>query len=100
MQPLTGLAPDDHAIVQEVRGHSALRKRLLDMGVTPGAEIAVVRVAPLGDPVEYMVRGYRLSLRRSEAEQVLIDPLEAAPSQTRRTKLTLDCSSPGRRWLR
>ncbi|MCB0240507.1 MAG: FeoA domain-containing protein, partial [Anaerolineae bacterium] len=42
---------------QEVRGHGALRKRLLDMGVIPGAEIAVVRVAPLGDPVEYLVKG-------------------------------------------
>jgi hypothetical protein len=45
------------------------------MGVVPGAEIEVVRIAPLGDPVEYRVRGYRLSLRRSEAAHVVVEQL-------------------------
>jgi hypothetical protein len=45
------------------------------MGVVPGAEIEVMRIAPLGDPVEYRVRGYRLSLRRSEAAHVVVEPL-------------------------
>lgn len=72
MPSLTELPLGEHAVILEVRGRGALRKRLLDMGVIPGAEIGVVRVAPLGDPVEYQVKGYRLSLRRSEAEQILV----------------------------
>ena len=77
MPLLTDLMPSDRAIIHQVRGHGALRKRLLDMGVIPGAEIAVVRVAPLGDPVEYLVKGYHLSLRRSEAEQILVHTVTA-----------------------
>ncbi len=77
MPSLTDLSPRDRAIIHEVRAHGALRKRLLDMGVIPGAEIAVVRVAPLGDPVEYLVKGYHLSLRRSEAEQILVHTVTA-----------------------
>ena len=78
---LTDLSPSDRAIIHEVRGHGALRKRLLDMGVTPGAEIAVVRVAPLGDPVEYLVRGYHLSLRRSEAQQIQVHTVTGGAQQ-------------------
>lgn len=77
MPLLTDLSPNDRAIIDEVRGHGALRKRLLDMGIIRGAEIAVVRVAPLGDPVEYLVKGYHLSLRRSEAEQILVHSVAA-----------------------
>lgn len=75
MEQLTALLPMQRAAIQAVQGGAALRKRLLDMGLVPGAEISVVRVAPLGDPVEYMVKGYRLSLRRSEASQVLVERL-------------------------
>lgn len=49
------------------------RRRLQDMGLVPGVEVAVVRLAPLGDPVEIMVRGYHLSLRRDEARDILIE---------------------------
>ncbi len=78
MEQLTVLLPMQRAAIQSVHGGAALRKRLLDMGLVPGAEISMVRVAPLGDPVEYMVRGYRLSLRRSEASQVMIQRLPCA----------------------
>jgi len=78
MEQLTALLPMQRAAIQSVHGGAALRKRLLDMGLVPGAEISVVRVAPLGDPVEYMVKGYRLSLRRSEASQVMIQRLPCA----------------------
>lgn len=78
MEQLTALLPTQRGAVQAVRGGAALRKRLLDMGLVPGAEISVVRVAPLGDPVEYMVKGYRLSLRRSEAAHVLVERLPCA----------------------
>lgn len=50
-----------------VRASGALRKRLLAMGMVPGADVEAVRAAPLGDPVEYRVKGYALSLRRAEA---------------------------------
>lgn len=55
------------------QGGKAYRKKLLSMGLTPGVEFSVTRYAPMGDPVEIEVRGYRLSLRREEAEAVLIE---------------------------
>lgn len=75
LQTLSELVPAQRGRIYEVKGAGALRRRLLDMGIVPGAEIEVVRIAPLGDPVEYRVRGYRLSLRRSEAAHVVIEPL-------------------------
>ncbi len=78
MQTLSELLPAQRGTVYEVSGNRALRRRLLDMGVVPGAEIEVVRIAPLGDPVEYLVKGYRLSLRRREASNVLVEPLPCA----------------------
>lgn len=72
MRNLSELHPEERATICEVNGNGALRKRLLDMGVVPGTEIEVIRIAPLGDPVEYLVKGYRLSLRRSEAANVLV----------------------------
>lgn len=66
------LIPGDSARVKKVQGKGAVRRRLLDMGLVPGTEIAVVKTAPLGDPVEYLVRGYRLLLRKSEAKLVAV----------------------------
>lgn len=51
----------------------ALRRRLMDMGIVKGAEVEVVRRAPLGDPVEFLLRGYNLTLRREEAENVWLE---------------------------
>jgi DtxR family Mn-dependent transcriptional regulator len=66
--------------VVRVCGGGPIRRRLMEMGVTGGADIEFERVAPLGDPLEIKVRGYHLSLRRSEAEQVWVEPLaEEAP---------------------
>ena len=75
MLTLSDLQPAQRGRICEVKGAGALRRRLLDMGVVPGAEIEVVRIAPLGDPVEYRLRGYRLSLRRSEATLVMVEKL-------------------------
>lgn len=75
LQTLSDLLPAQRGRIHEVKGANTLRRRLLDMGVVPGAEIEVVRVAPLGDPVEYRLRGYRLSLRRSEAAHVVVESL-------------------------
>ena len=59
--------------VRKVEGTGAVRRRIMDMGITRGAEIFVRKVAPLGDPVEVTVRGYELSLRRADAEMILVD---------------------------
>lgn len=59
--------------VKHVCGEGKLRRRLFDMGVTPGCDILVRKVAPLGDPIEITLRGYELSLRKSEAAIVLME---------------------------
>ncbi|RLG57765.1 MAG: ferrous iron transport protein A [Candidatus Hydrothermarchaeota archaeon] len=59
--------------VLKVEGDAKLKKRLLDMGIISGTEIRVVRNAPLKDPVEFELRGYKLSLRKNEAEFVLVE---------------------------
>lgn len=59
--------------VRKVEGEGAVRRRIMDMGITRGAEIFVRKVAPLGDPVEITVRGYELSLRKADAEKILVD---------------------------
>ena len=55
-------------MVVKIHGEGALRRRIMDMGITKGTEIYVRKVAPLGDPVEITVRGYELSLRKADAE--------------------------------
>ncbi len=59
--------------VVKVHGEGALRRRIMDMGITKGVEIYVRKVAPLGDPLELTVRGYQLSIRKSEAEKIEIE---------------------------
>lgn len=56
--------------VVKVGGQGALRRRIMDMGITKGVEITVRKVAPLGDPIEINVRGYELSLRKADAEMI------------------------------
>ena len=56
--------------VSKVGGEGALRRRIMDMGITKGVEIYVRKVAPLGDPIEITVRGYELSLRKADAELI------------------------------
>lgn len=57
-------------------GHRAYRHKLLSMGLTPKTAISVQRVAPLGDPMQILVRGYALTLRRQEANMLIIEPIE------------------------
>ena len=61
------------ATVRRLAGEGALKRHIMDMGITKGVEVFVRKVAPLGDPLEVTVRGYELSLRKSEAECVLVD---------------------------
>lgn len=63
-------------IVKSLACTGALRRRIIDMGITPGAKIILRKKAPLGDPIEYNVRGYELSMRKSEASQIVAIPEE------------------------
>lgn len=58
--------------VARILGEGALKRRIMDMGLTKGARVTVRKVAPLGDPVEVTVRGYELSIRKGDAENILI----------------------------
>lgn len=60
------------AVVVKLHGEGALRRRLLDMGITKGTEIFVRKAAPLGDPLELTVRGYELSIRKADSEMIEI----------------------------
>lgn len=61
------------ATIRKIGGEGALRRRLMDMGLVKGSTIEMVKAAPLGDPIDYLVRGYHLSLRKSEAQLVEIE---------------------------
>ena len=74
LQPLSSLTPGAGAIVREIRIASTGKPRLMEMGLLPGTAVELVRFAPLGDPVEIKVRGYHLTLRRHEAEQIWVLP--------------------------
>lgn len=63
----------EQGVVKSVAGDGRIRRRLFDMGVTPGAEVYLRKKAPLGDPLEVTIRGYELSLRKSEASAVLTE---------------------------
>ena len=63
----------EKGIIKCVAGEGRIRRRLFDMGVTPGADVTLVKVAPLGDPIEVQIRGYSLTLRKSEAENVTME---------------------------
>lgn len=67
---LDQLTPGQSARVKKISGERAVRRRLMDMGITSGIEIAVIKESPFGDPVEYLLRGYHLSLRKSEAQMI------------------------------
>lgn len=59
--------------VLKLTGEGAVKRRIMDMGITKGTEIYVRKVAPLGDPIELTVRGYELSIRKADAEMILVD---------------------------
>ena len=61
------------AKVVRIHGEGALKRRIMDMGITKGVEIFVRKVAPLGDPIEITVRGYELSLRKADAESIEVE---------------------------
>ncbi len=72
MKTLSKLNPGESAKVTEINESGAFRRRLFDMGITPGVKITVLKTAPLGDPVEIFLRGYRLSLRKEQADKIKV----------------------------
>ena len=67
MRTLDQLKPRDKGVIASVHGDGPIQQRMLEMGVTDGTEVEVLRFAPLGDPMEIFVRGFHLTLRKSEA---------------------------------
>lgn len=69
---LSDLEPGEKGVVVRIKGSGATRRRIMDMGMVRGSEIKVVRRAPLGDPVEFEIRDYNLTLRKREAELIYV----------------------------
>ena len=73
MKTLRDVAIGDTARVKKIRGEGAVKRRIMDMGITKGVEVYVRKLAPLGDPVEVTVRDYELSLRKADAEMIEVE---------------------------
>lgn len=73
MATLSELPLGSTATIRDITGDDAIAVRLMEMGLTEGESIAFIGAAPLGDPLEYSIRGYRLSLRKTEAARVVVD---------------------------
>ena len=73
MRTLKDVKVGKSAKVVRVHGESAIKRRIMDMGITKGVEIRVRKVAPLGDPMELTLRGYELSLRKADAEMIEVE---------------------------
>ncbi|MBR4165934.1 MAG: ferrous iron transport protein A [Lachnospiraceae bacterium] len=73
MKTLRDVAVGDTAKVKKLHGEGAVKRRIMDMGITKGISVYVRKVAPLGDPLELTVRGYELSLRKADAEMIEVE---------------------------
>ena len=72
---LSDLKVKQKAMIKGFQGESSIQERLMELGMVPGTRILLKRLAPLGDPMEIIVRGYSLSIRKEDAQQILITPL-------------------------
>ncbi|MDD7445357.1 MAG: FeoA family protein [Clostridiales bacterium] len=70
MKTLKDVKIGETAVIEKLHGEGALKRRIMDMGLTKGTEVFVRKVAPLGDPMELTVRGYELSVRKADAELI------------------------------
>ena len=70
MKTLRDLKVGESGVIARVGTNGALKQRFMDMGITKGVEVNVVKVAPLGDPIEIIIRGYNLSVRKADAEKI------------------------------
>ena len=63
----------EKAVIKKLHGEGAVRRRIMDMGITKGTVVTIRKVAPLGDPIELTVRGYELSIRKEDAEMIEVE---------------------------
>lgn len=73
MKTLRQCRPGDTVTVARLHGTGAVKRRIMDMGITKGVEVQVRKVAPLGDPIEVTVRGYELSIRKADADMIQVE---------------------------
>lgn len=71
------LQPGESGVVKQVGGEGALHRHLLDMGITPGVRVTLIKTAPMGDPLEVKLRGYSLTLRKADAATILLKEEQA-----------------------
>ena len=91
---LKDLKPNESAIVTAVGGEGALRQHFLDMGVIPGVSVTVMKLAPMGDPMELRIRGYELTLRLDDAKQIEVEPTDPTSAEKRPVRKT-ELEHPG-----
>ncbi|EFC05999.1 FeoA domain protein [Bulleidia extructa W1219] len=70
---LKEVAIGEKAVIKKLHGEGAVRRRIMDMGITKGTVVTIRKVAPLGDPIELTVRGYELSIRKEDAEMIEVE---------------------------
>ena len=92
---LSELKPGHSGRIETVGGEGALRQHFLDMGVIPGAEVTVIKYAPMGDPVELRLHGYELTLRLADAEKIDIKKVEASKEESTDTRDRRNTEHPG-----
>lgn len=73
MRKLSEVKPGETVKVTKLNGEGAVKRRIMDMGLTKGVEVKMIKLAPLGDPVEVNVRGYELSIRKADADFVIVE---------------------------
>ena len=92
---LKNLEIGESAVITSVGGEGALRQHFLDMGVSPGAEVTVVKFAPMGDPMELQIHGYELTLRLADADQIEIQPIKERKNKHSRIDKIYPSEHPG-----
>ncbi|MBE6120329.1 MULTISPECIES: FeoA family protein [Faecalicoccus] len=73
MKTLKDCKPSETVFVKKITGTGAVKRRIMDMGITKGVEIHIRKVAPLGDPIELNIRGYELSVRKQDAQMIEVE---------------------------
>ncbi len=92
---LKDLGIGENAVIKTVGGTGALRQHFLDMGVIPGAEVTIIKYAPLGDPIELQIHGYSLTLRLDDAGRIDVEPIESRHNRHKHVDTIIESEHPG-----
>ncbi|MCR5652698.1 MAG: ferrous iron transport protein B [Ruminococcus sp.] len=95
MKTLKDAKIGERVVIRKLSGEGALYHHFLDMGVIPGTEVTVVKYAPMGDPVELLIHGYKLTLRLADAEKIEVEPVKTVSEQTQSAKKRKKTPHPG-----